>query len=303
MQIKSTDLSKFLDRAKNRIHRVGIELEGGWDKLPPGINELVHDGSVRISAPADPNAPAASPEITPAQMRRFQELHHRRMSGRDLTGGQRVEYEALSGLINGVFISAPVSKIKTGEIPLGPQPVEEKGKKYLETVEKTLKIHWPQHVNETCGMHVHMSFLRALNYQRIMKPEYPATVRAYFNEWAKAQGLSKGHYFWPRLRGESRYCQHKFHADAQAMRINKDHDHSAEGHRYTDINYCFLRNGTVECRLLPMFETFDLSMSAIRELLRVTNAFLLSEARREDKLVASIIDGGDDVREETIECV
>lgn len=45
-----TALAGRLGKVKNRILRVGIELEGGWAKLPEGWN-LEHDGSVRIPPP------------------------------------------------------------------------------------------------------------------------------------------------------------------------------------------------------------------------------------------------------------
>lgn len=47
MTKKSYKIEEVLGKVKNRILRIGIELEGGWTKLPPGVAALEHDGSVR----------------------------------------------------------------------------------------------------------------------------------------------------------------------------------------------------------------------------------------------------------------
>lgn len=46
------NLDKTLGRAKNRIYLIGVELEGGWKKLPDEGLELHHDGSVQF--PTEP---------------------------------------------------------------------------------------------------------------------------------------------------------------------------------------------------------------------------------------------------------
>ena len=32
------------------IDRIGVELEGGWEKTPPDVDAIGHDGSVRVQA-------------------------------------------------------------------------------------------------------------------------------------------------------------------------------------------------------------------------------------------------------------
>jgi hypothetical protein len=43
---KPLDISAHLGKVKNRVALVGVELEGGWVELPPGVMALDHDGSV-----------------------------------------------------------------------------------------------------------------------------------------------------------------------------------------------------------------------------------------------------------------
>lgn len=169
--------------------------------------------------------------------------------------------------------------LRVGELPSPPydQP----------SIEQWMRLSYPHIVDEHCGMHVHMSFKTALTYQRLLCPEYDATVVEGFKKWAKAEGFPKDHHIWPRLNGESRYCQHVFYGDMQVTVQGKDYDQRRPGHRYTVINRCYQR-GTMECRLLPMFETSDQAIRALRELIFLTNAFLLATAKRETKYSGSV---------------
>src|SRR5262245_27699334 len=49
MEGQVIDIDKARRNAKNRIYRVGIELEGGWKALPRGSDHLHNDSSVRFN--------------------------------------------------------------------------------------------------------------------------------------------------------------------------------------------------------------------------------------------------------------
>lgn len=225
-----------LGKAINRIYKIGIELEGGWTKLPTGTRQLAHDGSVVI--PRQQGEP----------------------------------------------------EIFTGELANGPMDMNE--------WQKWLKGHYPQKVNDTCGMHVHLSPRTALVYSRLMDARYPGTVVAYINEWARKNNLSKDHPIWPRLKGKSVYCQHLYMADDQIRNTAKDHSRERVGHRYTVINYCHGRWGTIECRLLPMMETSEQAVDLIQELINITNAYLKVTRRKESRLEVNV--AAEDGREDDI---
>ena len=229
------DIDKWLGKARSRIYRVGVELEGGWDKLPQKGVVIVHDGSVRFP-------------------------------------GKIVDY--------------------IGEIP---SPALE-----VSALPRWMGIFHPQHVNETCGMHVHMSFMSALCYARLMRPEYPATIIKYVEKWARAEELPAAHPIWDRLAGKSRFCQHVFHADEQVSTVRKDHDQQRPGHRYTVMNYCFNTNGTMECRLLPMMEKAEQSIRAVQEIINITNAFLVVTAQKEKKVKVAIDEDSKPMRESSV---
>lgn len=226
----------YRDKARNRIHRIGIELEGGWDKLPRGVSGLVGDSSVQFGE-----------------------------------------------LLRPAYI---------GELPSPPLDIK--------TWPSWLRDNYAPHSNATCGMHVHMQPLTALTYQRLMDPRYPATIVAAFKAWAKKEGFPEDHHFWPRLAGKSRYCQHKFYADEQISKKEKQFNQEQFGNRYTVIHYAYARFGTVECRLLPMMADVAQATRAIQELLDVTNAFLLATAKKEPRVGIQVqVDRADITREET----
>lgn len=242
MALTPLNIGHLLGKAKNRIYRVGVELEGGWRKLPVGV-QLAHDGSVQVydDDPRDPPVP-----------------------------------------------SVKVRSLHVGELQSEPL---ESGK-----FSAWMKQYYPQKVNDTCGLHVHMSFRSAHHYQMLMIPEFQLTMLTYIRKWAENEALPPDHPVWPRLNGASEHCQHKFFPDLQAKVQRKDYDRVHEGHRYTAVNYCYSLHSTMECRLLPMMETSAQGIRAVQQVLDVTNACLRALAKREEKLRVSVnIPDGDGV--------
>jgi hypothetical protein len=163
-----------------------------------------------------------------------------------------------------------------------------------------MRANWPQLVDSTCGMHVHVSFKASLTYARVVKEEYPGTIVEYMKKWAEKEGIPADNPIWPRLRGESQYCQHQFFGDDQIRNTRKDHDKVRRGHRYTVVNFCWGRGiPTAECRLLPMFADAEQGIRAMREVVSITNRFLAATAKKERKLKSGfVIDPNDMVRVE-----
>lgn len=146
---------------------------------------------------------------------------------------------------------------------------------------KWMRANWPQIIDETCGMHVHVSFKTSLAYSKVVREEYPGTIVEYFKRWAENERIPKSNPIWPRLEGKSTYCQHMFFGDLQIANTRKDHDKVRKGHRYTVVNFCWGRGiPTAECRLLPMFEDVEQGIRAMREVVNITNRFLAATARQ-----------------------
>lgn len=237
---KPLNLDAHLGKVKNRVALVGVELEGGWKQLPPGIQALERDGSV-----FNDRMPAGAKYI--------------------------------------------------GELPLGPMMPS--------AVAEMVRTHYPQLMNSTCGMHVHMSFDSLWYYQALMVPEYQESVLHYLTKWAEDKKFKPEHNIWPRLRSESRFCQKKFWPDAQASKKQKGHDQTSHGHRYTHVHYCG-RPGmnTIEIRTLPMMESVKLAVEAIHKVIQITNAslFVLGASTKRNKTAEKISLPNNMVYEETV---
>lgn len=251
---------------RQRVAHVGIELEGGWLKLPAGV-ELIRDSSIRgLQRPWPAELEMEYQTLVQAvnmstggsakQRKRLQELHIQRGNG---------------------------GALQIGEIPSPVLSTRESNDLYWIP---WIKRFYPSDINDTCGLHVHMSFAQPFTYQRLMVPEFPATILSGINLWAEEKKFDPKHPIWPRLQGKSEYCQHTFYADEQSKQVDKDYDHHRVGNRYSVVVYRWARHQSIEIRLLPMFPTVDLAIESIQELIRITNLFLLATKKREEKISA-----------------
>lgn len=180
-----------------------------------------------------------------------------------------------------------------GELPIGPA--------LPAGIPELIRINHPQKVNHTCGMHVHMSFDSLWYYQLLMVPEYQITMIEYLTRWAKDNKFKDTHHIWARLRGESQYCRNEFWPDIQSGTKRKDFNHDRPGHRYTHVHYCG-RQRTIEIRTLPMMDKVKLAVSAVQEVISITNAclYVLGKQHSRSKVVDRITLPNEMVYEETI---
>lgn len=173
-----------------------------------------------------------------------------------------------------VFGDAPPQGYRAGEIQIGPM---EPG-----AIARSMKKYYPQLVDATCGMHIHMSFKTTRHYGWLMEPEFQETVIEYLTRWAKKEGFPPNHHIWERLSGKSRYCQKKYWPEEQLAVKAKDHNQQRHGHRYTIVHYCGRLN-TIEIRVLPMMDTVEQAIRAVDFIVDITNASLLKLSEKENK--------------------
>lgn len=187
------------------IKKIGVEIEGGWDKKPPDT-EIYGDGSVDVDC-------------------NFQD----------------------------------------GEISSPPMTLRE----LLQWIVRN----YPQHTNNTCGLHIHISFKKNIYYSKLMSQEFYDYFLARITEWANREQILPSSPFWSRLRGENGYCKKIFRADEQVHLTNK------ESARYTHLNYCFSLHRTLECRLFPTFKSAKLAQSAVKAFIEIVETFLSKQGR------------------------
>lgn len=244
---------------RNRIERCGIELEGAWLRPPDVVNHLgpwcVRDGSLHFP-------------------------------GLDGSPRAQVTSSALLGWTNLPSAEFPDLHYPPwiGEIP-GPP-----GGLGMDEWEKWMRDRYPQFVNETCGLHVHMSFKYRLNYMRLMRPEFTTAIIAGLKDWGESEKLPATHPLWGRLNNPNHdHCAHTYLGDAQAQVPTKDFRSRGMPHsRYAALNYCWAQHQTLECRLLPMMEKADQAVSAVKAVFHITNTFLSHVKDREPRIEARI---------------
>ena len=104
-----------------------------------------------------------------------------------------------------------------------------------------IKDYYPDVVNESCGLHVHIS-VKNSDYVRLMEKKFHEE----FHKWM--EWMLKNHKdripkeFKNRKEGKNRYCKDEFMPEKQVI---------GAGDRYTQLNYCHKQHATMENRMLP----------------------------------------------------
>ena len=249
----------------NRIAKIGIEVEGGWNAALAG-HKIIRDSSVVFSS--------SQPQVTIREIR--------------LPDG-RVQRD---------LIEIPPTKPSTivptivGEIVMDP-PMFVTGR-----WQDWMRGAYPQHVNATCGLHIHMSFSHELNYQRLMCPDYTMAMVIALTDFGNRESIPPDHVFWNRVgKPNHEHCAHVYRGDEQSKVARLDyHSRGKSYDRYTAINYPRAKHKTIECRLLPMFGTqpttpddAEQAIRALQVVIDTTNQFLSKIRQREVKMRTEVI--------------
>jgi hypothetical protein len=155
---------------------------------------------------------------------------------------------------------------------------------HLNGVESWVRAHYPALVNNTCGLHVHMS-MRDRWYMALLDRDYYDHLIAALTAWGQTKHIRTGHAFWDRLKGHNNYCRPRWVPDQQCNEQDKS---SA---RYAFINACWALHGTVEVRVLPAFKNPAMAISAVETVVKTTNEFL--RTRRGQPIAAMAVDAPD----------
>jgi hypothetical protein len=124
---------------------------------------------------------------------------------------------------------------------------------------------YPDETDQSCGMHVHVSFpstvLSVLNSQQFF--DY---YLEQWEAWGRENRVRAGSQFWRRLEGDNDYCVPN-HYREQADVTSCD--------RYVQLNFsAWNEHKTVECRMLPMFRTARLGVLAVQKLIEIYETWL-----------------------------
>lgn len=207
-----------MDKYPN-INKVGVELEGGWNRDSEYRDDIKGDCSVQVNDNGDDYDPDEEDD----------------------------DYHSDS-YINGEIVSSPISR--------------------WDDLSYFTLNKYPDKVNETCGLHVHVSTNTVAHYQALVNERFYNFMKYSLHNWGKKANVRPQHRFWNRLKGHNDFCNDFFDPDGQMFETSKS------GRRYCIVNYCFSLHGTMEVRVLPMFEKPKVSLAAINHVLWTVNKYL-----------------------------
>lgn len=139
--------------------------------------------------------------------------------------------------------------------------------------EAWLRQYYPQSVNSSCGFHVHVG-LPSLHYSRLMDPDFNTKFLCAMEDfWSRYRAQPGFDQFRSRLDGQNRYCQKIFRPEEQLWQTAPYGDLN-QLPRYSQLNFCFGRHGTMECRLFPCFPNVDHSVDGMKTFIASINEFL-----------------------------
>jgi len=139
------------------------------------------------------------------------------------------------------------------------------GKLKVNEVKDFILDNYPNEVNSSCGLHIHLSTKNGKkDYNVISTEKFYNYFLFEIENWALNRKINEGSRFWKRLKG-CQYAKREFNADIQ---IKEGSD------RYTHINYCYNRHKTVEIRLGTMFDNKDISVEYVHKVIEIFNDYL-----------------------------
>lgn len=138
----------------------------------------------------------------------------------------------------------------------------------LDKVAEWLKKNYPDVSNESCGMHIHLSFKSTGHYLKLMDIKFNNYFIDYMDKKAKNSPIGSSA-FWKRFKGENKFASPKFHPEKQVQVTGK-----GGTDRYTHLNYCWSMHGTLECRLFPMYSSIEVAGEAIKAFIDCVESYL-----------------------------
>lgn len=131
---------------------------------------------------------------------------------------------------------------------------------------------YPDKVNHTCGLHIHISLYSHADYSKLMSRKFFLYLHREFKSWGLSYPINDDSAFWKRMAGENTYCKNKFNNPDKQAETNY-----RESIRYSHLNYCFKLHGTIEFRMLPMFQKKEIALSAIQKYYDIVNEWLAKQ--------------------------
>lgn len=139
------------------------------------------------------------------------------------------------------------------------------GKLRVNEIEEFILNNYPNEVNSTCGLHIHLSFKNdKAAYNVICSRLFYNHFLSELHNWCNTRKINKNSRFIKRLDGVE-YARKEFLGDEQIKEGNN---------RYTHINYCYEKFHTAEVRIGTMFDDKTISVEYVKKVIDIFNKYL-----------------------------
>lgn len=233
-----------MSKKRKYINGIGIELEGFWRRNSVLSGQHKGDSSVTLY---DEDADCL--HVLMVAKNRFEnkeksKIMYYKKIDRYSDGDGRAEEKIYKML-------APHEEVVSGVIPSRDMAV------------KFVEENYPDMVNNSCGMHIHLSFTSLEHYRALASRDFYEAFGNYLKAFkAKVKGNSKDlENLGNRIAGHNKYCDTEFDP--------------CGGDRYYQLNYsAYQKHGTLENRTFPMFASRTLAKKAVSSYIKFVNSWL-----------------------------
>ena len=240
-----------------RIVKIGIELEGGWYVMPNNEHEPVDT------------------------------LHsytwHRDTSVESLDMGSCGDCDYCN---DGDSEDCTNGDGHAGEIISFPMYIDDTVNDTSELLwHRWTKNYYPVEHNEDCGGHFHISFDNIQAFEFLCTVEFFEHFQRELHRWGVRAHI-KNKDFWDRLRGDNSMCKTTFKGVEQLYTTNDNYPDC----RYSILNFQYHKHGTLEFRILPMFDDPKLYIKAVQVCMDITQKYLDKMANKPISIESDVTD-------------
>ena len=151
------------------------------------------------------------------------------------------------------------------------------------------KRFYPQEHNSDCGAHFHVSFDNIQAFEFLCTKEFFDHFQRELYRWGVRANIKNAD-FWSRLNGDNTMCRTTFRGISQLYTTNDSYPDC----RYSILNFQYNKHGTLEFRILPVFDKAELYIKAVQVCMDITQKYL-------DKMANHPIEIQEDTRTQEID--
>jgi len=150
----------------------------------------------------------------------------------------------------------------SGEIISYPMPINGTWRNWVNR-------YYPEDLNSTCGGHFHVSFDNIQAFELLCTQEFFNHFILELKRWGKRANI-RNYNFWDRLANENTMCNIDYRGEQQ-LYIRHDNYPNC---RYSALNYQYHKHGTLEIRVLPMFQDWKIYCKAVEVSMGIIQKYL-----------------------------